>query len=174
MFTKFCAGVSKLSLVLAVIGLIAVILCVQYQVIGRYIFNDTPTWAESGAVLLVLYVTMLGMAVGGNTCCEWMKAQGDVARALAEKNGWDYVELSNNNDPATALKNAQIFYFLNLHQPHVMDLIMQSLFIKTQSSPFEAPYFSCVPYLLGEGRAMQYSVWPKTNRRTPIPTVTSS
>ncbi len=51
----------------------------------------------------------LGMAVGGNTCCEWMKAQGDVARALAEKNGWDYVELSNNNDPATALKNAQIF-----------------------------------------------------------------
>ena len=51
----------------------------------------------------------LGMAVGGNTCCEWMKAQGDVARALAEKAGWDYVELSNNNDPATALKNAQIF-----------------------------------------------------------------
>ena len=51
----------------------------------------------------------LGMAVGGNTCCEWMKAQGDVARAIAEQNGWDYVELSNNNDPATALKNAQIF-----------------------------------------------------------------
>jgi len=51
----------------------------------------------------------LGMAVGGNTCCEWMKAQGDVARALADKMGWDYVELSNNNDPATALKNAQIF-----------------------------------------------------------------
>ena len=41
----------------------------------------------------------LGMMVGGNTCCEWMKAQGDVARALAEKMGWDYVELSNNNDP---------------------------------------------------------------------------
>jgi hypothetical protein len=68
-----------------------------------------------------------------------------------------------------SLKNAQIFYFLNLHQPHVLDLIMQSLFIKTQSSPLEAPYFSCVPYLLGEGRAMQYSVWPKTNKRTPIP-----
>ena len=51
----------------------------------------------------------LGMAVGGNTCCEWMKAQGDVARALAEKMGWDYIELSNNNDPATAVQNAQIF-----------------------------------------------------------------
>ena len=49
------------------------------------------------------------MAVGGNTCCEWMKAQGDVARAIAEQKGWDYMELSNNNDPATALRNAQIF-----------------------------------------------------------------
>ena len=68
-----------------------------------------------------------------------------------------------------SLKNAQIFYFLNLHQHHVLDLIMQSLWIKTQSSPFEAPYFSCVPYLLGEGQAMQYSVWPKTERRTRIP-----
>lgn len=68
-----------------------------------------------------------------------------------------------------SLKNAQIFYFLNLHQHHVLDLIMQSLWIKTQSSPFEAPYFSCVPYLLGEGQAMQYSIWPKIERRTRIP-----
>jgi hypothetical protein len=68
-----------------------------------------------------------------------------------------------------SLKNAQIFYFLNFHRSHVLDLIMQSLWIKTQSSPFEAPYFSCVPYLLGEGRAMQYSVWPKSGKRTPIP-----
>jgi hypothetical protein len=68
-----------------------------------------------------------------------------------------------------SLKNAQIYYFLNFHHPHLLDLIMQSLWIKTQSSPFEAPYFSCVPYLLGEGQAMQYSVWPKSKRRTPIP-----
>ncbi len=60
-------------------------------------------------------------------------------------------------------------YFLNFHRPHILDLIMQSLWIKTQSSPLEAPYFSCVPYLLGEGQAMQYSVWPKSKRRTPIP-----
>jgi hypothetical protein len=68
-----------------------------------------------------------------------------------------------------SLKNAQIFYFLNLHQSHALDFIMQGLWTKTQSSPFEAPYFSCVPYLLGEGQAMQYSVWPKSRRRTPIP-----
>lgn len=68
-----------------------------------------------------------------------------------------------------SVKNAQIFYFLNLTRPHVLDMIMQGLWIKTQSSPFEAPYFSCVPYLLGEGQAMQYSVLPKSTRRTPIP-----
>jgi len=68
-----------------------------------------------------------------------------------------------------SVKNAQIFYFVNLHDSHILDLVMQSLFIKTQSSPFEAPYFSCVPYLLGEGQAMQYSVWPTSSRRTRIP-----
>ena len=68
-----------------------------------------------------------------------------------------------------SLKNAQIFYFLNLRRPHVLDFVMQGLWIKTQTSPFEAPYFSCVPYLLGEGRAMQYSVWPKSRKRTRVP-----
>ncbi|MDF0651727.1 MAG: catalase family protein [Nitrospira sp.] len=68
-----------------------------------------------------------------------------------------------------SLKNAQMYYFFNLRRPHLLDFIMQGLWIKTQSSPFEAPYFSCVPYLLGEGQAMQYSVWPKSNNKTPIP-----
>jgi len=64
MFTKFCAAISKISLDLAVIGLITVILCVQWQVIGRYVFNDTPTWAEALALLIVLFVTAFGLAVG--------------------------------------------------------------------------------------------------------------
>jgi hypothetical protein len=68
-----------------------------------------------------------------------------------------------------SVKNAQIFYFLNLHRPHLLDLAMQLLWTKTQSSPFEAPYFSCVPYLLGQGQAMMYSVWPTSRERTPIP-----
>jgi TRAP-type transport system small permease protein len=64
MFTRLCAALSKLSLVLAVIGLIAVIIAVQYQVFGRYVLNDTPTWAEALALLLVLFVTAFGLAVG--------------------------------------------------------------------------------------------------------------
>jgi TRAP-type C4-dicarboxylate transport system permease small subunit len=64
MFTKFCAALSKISLVLAIIGLLSVVLCVQWQVIGRYVFNDTPTWAEALAMLIVLFVTAFGLGVG--------------------------------------------------------------------------------------------------------------
>jgi hypothetical protein len=68
-----------------------------------------------------------------------------------------------------SLQNAQIFHFLNLRKPHLLDALMQALWTKTQSSPLEAPYFSCVPYLLGAGQAMQYSFWPTSSSRTPIP-----
>ena len=64
MYTRFCAALARLCLKIGVAGLGLLIVAVLYQVIGRYVLNDTPTWAESGAVLLVLYVTMLGMAVG--------------------------------------------------------------------------------------------------------------
>lgn len=64
MYTRLCAAIARLCLRVGVGGLVLLIIAVLYQVIGRYVFNDTPTWAESAAVLLVLYVTMLGMAVG--------------------------------------------------------------------------------------------------------------
>ena len=48
----------------AVLGLVGIIATVGYQVFGRYVMNDTPTWAESTALVLILYVTMLGAAVG--------------------------------------------------------------------------------------------------------------
>ena len=70
-----------------------------------------------------------------------------------------------------SVKNAQLYHFVNFTRPHVFDLLMQGLWIKTQTSPFEAPYFSGVPYLLGEGQAMQYSVWPTDARRTPVPSL---
>jgi TRAP-type C4-dicarboxylate transport system permease small subunit len=64
MFTQFCALLARLCLMLAVALLIALILCVQWQVVGRYVFNDTPTWAENLALLIVLFVTSFGVAVG--------------------------------------------------------------------------------------------------------------
>jgi len=77
--------------------------------------------------------------------------------------------IANAQLQLNSLTNSSLFYFLNFHRPHVLDFIMQGLWTKTQSSPFEAPYFSCVPYLLGEGQAMQFSVWPTTGKRTSIP-----
>ena len=64
MFTTICARIARISLQIGVAGLILIIACVSYQVFGRYVLNNTPTWAESLALLLVLYVTMLGCAVG--------------------------------------------------------------------------------------------------------------
>ena len=63
-YTHFCALLSRVSLMLAVALLLGVVLCVQWQVIGRYVLNDTPTWAEALALLLVLYMTSLAVAVG--------------------------------------------------------------------------------------------------------------
>ena len=63
-YSRLCGRLSKTCLVLAVFGLAGIILSVQCQVVGRYIFNDTPTWAEALALQLVLYVTAFGVAVG--------------------------------------------------------------------------------------------------------------
>jgi hypothetical protein len=54
------------------------------------------------------------------------------------------------------------FYFINWREPHLLDMLMQGLWNETQTNPLGATYYSCVPYLLGEGQAMQYSFWPKT------------
>jgi hypothetical protein len=43
------------------------------------------------------------------------------------------------------------------------------LWTKTQTSPLEGEYFSCVPYLLGEGQAMQYSFRTRLKTRTRVP-----
>jgi TRAP-type C4-dicarboxylate transport system permease small subunit len=64
MYTRLCAALSRLALGLAVVLLLVVIASVQWQVFGRYVLNDTPTWAEALALLLVLFVTALGLAVG--------------------------------------------------------------------------------------------------------------
>jgi len=62
--TRFCAPLAKLLLMVAVAGLMAIVACVSLQVFGRYVMNDTPTWAEALALVLVIWVTMFGAAVG--------------------------------------------------------------------------------------------------------------
>ena len=55
---------ARICMWLGIVGLVAVICAVSWQVFGRYVLNNTPTWAESLALLLVIYVTMFGVAVG--------------------------------------------------------------------------------------------------------------
>jgi hypothetical protein len=66
-------------------------------------------------------------------------------------------------------RNAQVFYFLDPRDSHVLDAIMQALWTRTQTSPLEGDYFSCVPYLLGDGQAMQYSFHPRSAARSRVP-----
>lgn len=62
--TPINAWISRICMVLAVIGLFGIVAVVSAQVFGRYVLNDTPSWAESTALVLILYVTMFGAAVG--------------------------------------------------------------------------------------------------------------
>ncbi len=61
-----------------------------------------------------------------------------------------------------------LFYFIG-PDGHFLDSLMQGLWSRTQTSPLETPYWSCVPYLLGEGQAMQYSFRPVAATRSRVP-----
>lgn len=64
-----------------------------------------------------------------------------------------------------------IWYFLNPKDPHLIDFLMQGLWNETQYNPLGQRYYSCVPYLLGEGQAMLYSYKPLTDVPMTIPGV---
>lgn len=62
--TRFNATVARCGMYFAVAGLLLIVLTVAWQVFGRYVLNNPPTWAESLALLLILYVTLIAAAVG--------------------------------------------------------------------------------------------------------------
>src|SRR5215470_16243747 len=62
--SRFTAPLARWCMYAAVAGLSGIVLVVAIQVFGRYVLNDTPVWAESTALVLILYVTLLGAAVG--------------------------------------------------------------------------------------------------------------
>ncbi len=70
---------------------------------------------------------------------------------------------------AASLRGTPLFYFINPFDSHLLDGLMQGLWARTQTSPLETPYWGCVPFLLGEGRAMQYSFRPRLTTRSRVP-----
>jgi TRAP-type C4-dicarboxylate transport system permease small subunit len=57
-------GLSRLMLYIAGAGIIAMTLIVGWQVFGRYILNDSPSWSEPLSLYLMSWFIMLGAAVG--------------------------------------------------------------------------------------------------------------
>jgi hypothetical protein len=68
-------------------------------------------------------------------------------------------------------RKADSMYFLNPFDSHVLHLIFQALYSPMQTSPLEVQYYSNVPFLLGEGQAVQYSLKPCSPARGRIPPV---
>jgi TRAP-type C4-dicarboxylate transport system permease small subunit len=62
--TRFNARLARYGMYFSVGGLFAIVAVVAFQVFGRYVMNDSPTWTENLALVLILYVTLVGAAVG--------------------------------------------------------------------------------------------------------------
>lgn len=66
-------------------------------------------------------------------------------------------------------RKAGIVYFINPFDPHLLHMIFQALYSPMHTSPLEVQYYSNVPFLLGQGQAVQYSLKPRSPARSRIP-----
>ena len=64
LLTRVNARLARYGAYTAVAGLVVIVGIVAWQVFGRYVLNASPTWTENLALVLVLYVTLIGAAVG--------------------------------------------------------------------------------------------------------------
>ena len=64
LLTRINAPLAKACMIASVTGLLFIVVIVSWQVFGRYVLNSSPTWTESLSLIIVLYVTLLGAAVG--------------------------------------------------------------------------------------------------------------
>lgn len=76
--------------------------------------------------------------------------------------------IANAKLQAAIGRGLPLFYFIG-PGGHFLDALMQGLWSRTQTNPLETDYWSCVPYLLGEGQAMQYRFKPVGAVRSRIP-----
>lgn len=60
----FLTRINTIALYAAGIGLVTMTAIVAWQVFCRYILNDSPSWTEPGAVMLMSWFIFLGAAVG--------------------------------------------------------------------------------------------------------------
>ncbi len=56
--------IKRVCVLLASVALVVLVATFGWLVFGRYVLNQTPTWVEQLALLLICYITFLGSAVG--------------------------------------------------------------------------------------------------------------
>jgi hypothetical protein len=116
----------------------------------------------------VLSIGIKLMGVGGSKLLDDEQATQDFtgisAPTFTTPNVRENLKLQKRINDGTP-----VLYFLNPFDSHLLDALMQGLYAKLRGSPLEATYHSCVPYLFGEGRAVQYSIVPRSNERTRVP-----
>lgn len=61
---RVTGAIATLCLWLAGLGLVLMTVFIAWQVFGRFVLNDTPTWTESSAVIIMAWFIFLGAAVG--------------------------------------------------------------------------------------------------------------
>ncbi len=62
--TVALSWLSRIALALAGIGLVLMTAFVAWQIFGRYVLNQSPSWTEPGSVMLMSWLIFLGAAVG--------------------------------------------------------------------------------------------------------------
>lgn len=92
---RVLGAVGQAALWLASAGLIAMTGIVAWQIFARYVLNDSPSWTEPGAILVMSWFIFLGAAVGvresfhmgfdvllhflPDAAAPWMRSISDVA-----------------------------------------------------------------------------------------------
>ena len=64
LFSRALDGLAKLVILLASIAMVALVVITGWMVFGRYVLNDTPTWVERAATLIVVTIALPVAAVG--------------------------------------------------------------------------------------------------------------
>lgn len=63
-YDKMLDVISNVNSVITGIALVFLTLSFGWLVFGRYVLNNTPTWVEQVALLLVVYIAFLGASTG--------------------------------------------------------------------------------------------------------------
>ena len=103
------------ALWLAGIGLVAMTVMVAWQVFCRYVLNDSPSWTEPGAVMLMSWFIFLGAAVGVR---ENYHLGFDVLLYVLPKGGKKWLRMISDL-VAFAFGIGMVWYGIAAGQPHL-------------------------------------------------------